>query len=113
MGAARYVRSRREVNTRDLQAYIRKALSGSPATFQSEELDSHDRATETMAVQLRRAEGIDRAAFRMQTGFDLDAVGGAALPPLVEQGLLTDDGRGVRLTRRGKYVADAVIERLL
>jgi hypothetical protein len=31
----------------------------------------------------------------------------------VEQGLLADDGRGLRLTRRGKYVADAVIERLL
>ena len=27
--------------------------------------------------------------------------------------LLTDDGERVRLTRQGKYVADAVIERLL
>jgi oxygen-independent coproporphyrinogen III oxidase len=113
MGAARYVRGRREVNTRDLKAYIRKALSGEPATFQSEELGPEEGAKETMAVQLRRSEGIDRAAFRAQTGFNLDVVAGAALPALVEQGLLADDGRGVRLTRRGKYVADAVIERLL
>ena len=113
MGAARYVRGRRELNTRDLKTYIRRALSGEPATFQSEELGPEERARETMAVQLRRAEGIDRAAFRVQTGFDLEAAASPALASLVEQGLLEDDGSHVRLTRRGKYVADGVIERLL
>jgi len=113
MGAARYVLGRRELNTRDLQRYIRQALSGESVTWQSEQLPPRERARETMAVQLRRAEGIDRAAFLMQTGFDLDAVAGAALALHVDQGFLADDGRSVRLTRRGKYVADAVIERLL
>ncbi len=113
MGAARYLLGRRELNTRDLHRYIRQALSGESVTWQSEELPVEERARETMAVQLRRAEGIDRASFRTQTGFDLDAVAGAALRRHVEQGFLADDGRGVRLTRRGKYVADAVIERLL
>ncbi len=113
MGAARYVLGRRELNTRDLQRYIRQALSGESVTWQSEELPPLERASETMAVQLRRAEGIDRAAFLTETGFDLDVVAGAALAQHVDQGFLTDDGRSVRLTRRGKYVADAVIERLL
>jgi len=66
-----------------------------------------------MAVQLRRCDGIDRVAFRLQTGHDLDRVAGEALGLIVELGLLADDGRGVRLTREGKFVADAVIERLL
>jgi oxygen-independent coproporphyrinogen-3 oxidase len=113
MGAARYLRGRREVNTRDLSAYLRKALSGEPAAFQAEELGPEDRARETMALQLRRAEGVGRAAFRAQTGFDLDALVGPALAALTGQGLLADDGASVRLTRAGKYVADAVIERLL
>lgn len=113
MGAARYVLGRRELNTRDLHRYIRQALSGESVTWQSEELPAEERARETMAVQLRRAEGIDRAAFRAQTTFDLDALAGEALVRHVGQGFLADDGRGVRLTRRGKYVADAVIERLL
>jgi oxygen-independent coproporphyrinogen-3 oxidase len=113
MGAARYVLGRRELNTRDLQRYIRQSLSGESVTWQSEELPPLDRALETLAVQLRRAEGIDRAAFRTQTGLDLDAVAGEALPRHVEQGFLADDGRTVRLTHRGKYVADAVIEHLL
>ena len=113
MGAARYVLGRRELNTRDLHRYIRQALSGESVTWQSEELPPLERARETMAVQLRRAEGIDRAAFLKQTGFDLDVVAGAALALHVDQGFLTDDGRSVRLTRRGKYVADTIIERLL
>jgi oxygen-independent coproporphyrinogen-3 oxidase len=113
MGAARYVLGRRELNTRDLRGYIRRVLSGEPATFQSEELGPAERARETMAVQLRRAEGIDRAAFRVQTGFDLDAVAGEAIARHVELGLLADVGGQVHLTRAGKYVADAVIERLL
>ncbi len=113
MGAARYVLGRRELNTRDLRRYIRQALSGESVTWQSEELPPEERARETMAVQLRRAEGIDRSAFRTQTGYDLDAVAGAALTLLAEQGFLADDGSGVRLTRRGKYVSDTVIERLL
>lgn len=113
MGAARYIHGRRELNTRDLHRYIRRALSGESVTWQSEELPPEERARETMAVQLRRAEGIDRAAFCIQTGYDLDALTGEALLHLVDQGFLADDGRGVRLTRQGKYVADAVIEQLL
>jgi putative oxygen-independent coproporphyrinogen III oxidase len=113
MGAARYVQGRRELNTRDLHAYIKKALAGEPVTFQSEELGPEERARETIAVQLRRAEGIQRTAFREQTGFDLDQLGGAALARHAELGLILDDSESVRLTRQGKYVADALIADLL
>jgi oxygen-independent coproporphyrinogen-3 oxidase len=113
MGAARYVMGKRDLNTRDLNTYLRRTLSGEPATFQSEELEPLERAKETMALQLRRSEGIDRPAYRDQTGFDLDAVAGQAIGRHVELGLLYDDARRVCLTRQGKYVADAVIERLL
>jgi oxygen-independent coproporphyrinogen-3 oxidase len=113
MGAARYVLGRRELNTRNLQRYLRRALSGESVTWQVEELPPEERARETLAVQLRRAEGIDRLAFRVQTGFDLDAIAGPALAQQVDQGFLLDDGRSVRLTRRGKYVADAVLTHLL
>lgn len=113
MGAARYVNGRRELNTRDLNAYIRKALAAEPTAFQSEQLQPVERARETMAIQLRRAEGIERASFREQTGFDLDDLAGEVIRRHVELGLLADDGTSVRLTRQGKCVADAVIERLL
>jgi oxygen-independent coproporphyrinogen-3 oxidase len=113
LGAARYVRFRRDVNTRDLDAYLRLALAGQSVTQQSEELSPEERARETMAVQLRRAAGIDRPAFLLQTGFGLEEVASRRLPQLIDQCFLHDDGRCVRLTREGKFVADAVIERLL
>lgn len=113
LGAARYVEGRREVNTRDLSAYVRRLLSGESATRESEELPPWERARETMAVQLRRSEGISRPAFAEQTGHALDEVAGAKLAPLVEQGLLVDDGVSVFLSRRGKPLADGIIERLL
>lgn len=112
LGAARYVRGRREVNTRDFTAYLTRTLAGEVPTQTSEELPPLERAKETMAVQLRRFEGIDRAAFRQQTGFVLDAIA-PRLADLVEQGLLIDTGSAVFLSRPGKYVADGVIERLL
>lgn len=113
MGAARYVSLCRQTNTRDLTTYIRKALVGEPTAFQSETLSPEERARETMAVQLRRAEGIHRAAFLEQTGFELEAIAGPAVARHIERGLLEEDGQRVRLTRQGKYLADWVIEEML
>lgn len=113
MGAARYVRGVRALNTRDLATYMSRCLAGQSPTFQSEELLPAERARETMAVQLRRSEGIDRSRFQEQTGCALDTVAGEAIACHVAQGLLADNGMHVCLTREGKYVADGVIERLL
>jgi oxygen-independent coproporphyrinogen-3 oxidase len=113
VGAARYVNGCRELNTRDTSTYIRRMLAGESPVIQSETLPPPERARETLAVQLRRAEGIDRAAFQEQTGFDLDELAGPALDRHVALGLLVDDSVGVRLTRQGKCVADAVIAGLM
>ena len=108
MGAARYVGGKREVNTRSLPEYLKKTLSGESAVFQSEELGIEERARETAVVQIRRSDGIERAAFREQTSMDLDALLGDRIARHVEAGILEDDGQRLRLTRRGKCVADAL-----
>lgn len=113
VGAARYVGGRRELNVRDTKLYIRKVLAGESPTFQSEALDPRDRAFETIGIQLRRAEGVDRARFRAQTGLDLDGLVGARIRHLAGEGLLYDSGRAVCLTRPGKCVADGIIEVLM
>jgi oxygen-independent coproporphyrinogen-3 oxidase len=113
LGAARYVQGRREVNVRSLPEYLRRALAGEPLAFQAETLPPEERARETLAVQLRRAEGVQRPSFREQTGFDLDALAGPALARHIELGLLADDGISIRLTRAGKFVADTVIQNFM
>lgn len=112
MGAARYVEGTREINSRDLETYLRKASVGENPAFQSEHLEPRERALETIAVQSRRAEGIHRAAFLEQTGFEVDKLIGPAVTRLVDLTLLSDDGVSIRLTRNGRCVADAVIAEL-
>ena len=86
---------------------------GRPATMQSETLTPEERARETIGTQLRRAEGIDREQFQLQTGFDLGELAGPQMQRHVAGGLLVDDGRSVALTRDGVCVADSLIAELM
>ncbi len=113
VGAARYVAGSRELNVRNTDSYIRRVLASKSPTFQSERLGPEERARETLVVQLRRADGIEAAAFHRQTGFDLAALAGAALDRLVGLGYLTHENGRYSLTRAGKCVADALVRELL
>lgn len=113
LGAARYVHGCRELNVRNLDDYLRRALTGTPTAFQAETLTAEERARETLALQLRRCEGIRRRSFQEQTGFDVDSLAGPALAQHVAMDFLADDGASVFLTQQGKYVADTVIRNLL
>ena len=98
MGAARYVRGVRSVNTRDLAGYLRRIEAGEPATGPSEELLPEERARETAILMLRRTVmGLDRDNFRKQTGFEIDRLAGPAIERFRTQGYLEDDGRRLRL----------------
>ncbi|MFO0935473.1 MAG: radical SAM family heme chaperone HemW [Gemmataceae bacterium] len=113
VGAARYVNGSRELNVRNTQDYIRRVLTGESPTFQREVLNDSDRAFETISTQLRRSMGIERGPFENQTGFSLDSLVGERLRSLVGHGLLDDHGHAVKLTRRGKCLADSVIVDLM
>jgi oxygen-independent coproporphyrinogen-3 oxidase len=110
VGAARYIKGVRSVNTRDLMAYLRRVESGKSATGPTEELPPEERARETAVLMLRRTRiGIERDDFRRRTGFQLDALAGAVIRRWTERGCLQDDGRRVRLAREGVFVADRVL----
>jgi oxygen-independent coproporphyrinogen III oxidase len=109
MGAAEYKDGERRLNTRDLAGYVRKALAGESTAFQTERLPPRERALETIGQNLRRIRGIERFDFRKRTGFDLDGLVQEALANMSSLALIEDDGERVRLSRRGKCVADSVI----
>jgi len=114
LGAARYVQGVRSTNTRDLPAYLRRLEAGLEATGPTETLDPEARARETAVLMLRRTQiGIGRADYRMRTAYDLDALLGEPIRKHVGRGLLEDDGRSVRFTREGLFLADTVLCDLL
>jgi oxygen-independent coproporphyrinogen III oxidase len=109
LGAARYVEGVRSVNTRDLPAYLSRLEAGVLATGPIESLAPEPHARETAVLMLRRTvQGIDRDDFAARTGFALDDLAGVAITRAVARGLLDDDGRRIRLTREGLFLADSV-----
>jgi oxygen-independent coproporphyrinogen-3 oxidase len=107
-GAARYVGGRREMNHRSTTTWLKRVLAGESPVAEAETLAPAERARELLVFALRRLEGIDRGAFAERSGFQIDALVGEPLARFVEQGLLVDDGRHVRLSRAGLFVSDAI-----
>ena len=109
VGAASYLRGIRATNTRDLAAYLRRIEAGesTPAPTNS---FRPKMARETAMLMLRRTQtGIVRDDFWERTGFDLDALAGDVIERFKAQGCLEDDGRRVRLSPEGVFVADSVL----
>ncbi len=114
VGAARYIRRVRSVNTRELPAYLRRIEAGEPATGPSEELTPEKRARETAVLMLRRTDrGLDRVDFARRTGFDIEDLAGPAIERHRTSGHLDDDGVRLRLSREGLFVADRVMAAFL
>ena len=112
-GAAAYVGGTRTLNTRELNAYIQRCISGIPPVSQSETLEPVDRAKETAIVNLRRLDGIVKEQFLRQTGFAIEDLIGDVVRRFVQYGLLEDDGKIIRFTRRGLTLSDSVFGAIL
>jgi oxygen-independent coproporphyrinogen-3 oxidase len=83
-----------------------------PVAFE-ERLAPEKRARETLVFSLRRLDGVDAAAFRTATGFDLDALCGAEIDRLAGQGLLERTSTGLRLAERALFISDTVFSELV
>ncbi|MEX0718904.1 MAG: radical SAM family heme chaperone HemW [Planctomycetaceae bacterium] len=108
-GAARYLNGRRETNHRSVTTWLKRVFAGEDPIADAEELSPEDKARESIVLGLRRAAGIERDEFRHRTGFDLDDLAAEPIARHCLSGLLDVDDHHVRLTREGRFLADAVI----
>ena len=69
-----------------------------------------DAAREHLLMNLRLSEGVDLAAYHARWSARPSS---AKLAPLIEQGLLTQDGETIRATPQGRLVLNAVISQIL
>jgi oxygen-independent coproporphyrinogen-3 oxidase len=112
-GAARFVAGRRELNHRSTTTWLRRVLTGVSPVAESEVLPPIDRARELLVFGLRRLAGVERQSFCQVTGFEIDELVGRELAELARLGLMDVEPDGVRLTRAGLFVSDAIWPRLL
>jgi oxygen-independent coproporphyrinogen-3 oxidase len=108
VGAASYRGGVRSVNVRDLESYCTAALGRLPIPSDSERLDGPARAGEAVMLALRTAEGVDAAAFAERYGIDFLSYYAPVLAEMTSAGMLERTGVRVKLTRRGRFVANDV-----
>ncbi|HEX3468284.1 MAG TPA: radical SAM family heme chaperone HemW [Candidatus Elarobacter sp.] len=108
VGAASYLGGVRSTHTRELDAYVATATAGGPVPGESERLEGPARVGEAIMLALRTAEGVDLDAFRERYGIDVDERYREVVGDLVAAGVLSADGRSLRLTERGRFVANDV-----
>jgi oxygen-independent coproporphyrinogen-3 oxidase len=100
-------------NVRSLALYCDALLEGrSPREFE-ERLEPEAKAREALVMGLRRTAGVERARFREESGFEIEALSGPAIARLAALGLLEASAERVRLTERGLFVSDAVFAELV
>lgn len=107
-GAVSTIGGRRWKSLPDTAAWIARIQSGTPARVDEEALSAGEVRLERLALLLRTAEGIPATLAPSPGPERLDPV-----PPLIEQGLLERaPGDRLRLTRRGRALADAIAAEL-
>ncbi len=112
-GAARFLNGVRSTNHRSTTTYINRLLAGKSPLAESEQLSAQERALEVLVFALRRIEGVRRSWFLQKTGFGLDTLIGALLPPMVEGNLILNEPERIQLTREGLLISDTILGRFL
>ncbi|OJY46912.1 MAG: coproporphyrinogen III oxidase [Pseudonocardia sp. 73-21] len=104
-GAHSHLAGSRWWNVKHPARYAARLAEGEPPEADREELTDAERHTERVMLRLRLAEGLPVDL--------LDADGRTAAGQAVADGLLVPEGDRVVLTRRGRLLADGVVQSLL
>ena len=108
VGAASYRDGTRSVHSRDLQTYVAAARASEPIPGESERLLGSKRAGEAVMLALRTTQGVCLRTFKERYQIDFMIFYAPILADLVAAGVLEIDGERVRLTRRGRFLANDV-----
>jgi oxygen-independent coproporphyrinogen-3 oxidase len=112
-GAHAYLDGYRWENERLPGRYIRAIAEGGGAAGAPECIDGERRLHEGLMVGLRLLEGIDLKAFRRDYGVSLESIYAEPVAELTRMGYMQLANGRLKLTDRGRLVADAVLGCLL
>lgn len=106
--ASGWYRGRRTDNIADIDGYLERIHSGQWAYANIEQPTAIQIAGETAVLGLRLTEGLSAADFQRKTGFTLDELFADAIAAHCQDGLLERTATHLRLTERGRMLADFV-----
>ncbi len=108
VGAASYRGGERSVHTKELASYMEAVDSGKPIPAESERLDPHAALGEAIMLALRTAQGVGLDAFKERYGVNVGERYERVVARYSEAGLLEIGNGSMRLTKRGKFLANDV-----
>lgn len=108
VGAASYIDGTRSVHTKDRDAYVAAAIARRPIPGDDEHLDGAARVGEAAMLALRTREGVDLAYFAERYALDFLDFYRPVVAQWRESGTLDVTPTHVRLTQRGRFVANDV-----
>jgi oxygen-independent coproporphyrinogen III oxidase len=108
VGAVSYRNGVRRANTRSLEAYLTAAANRCPIPAEAERLEGRKRAGEAIMLALRTAQGVGLREFKERYGIDVIADYEPIVTRFARTGLLERIGDSVRLTQRGRFLANDV-----
>jgi oxygen-independent coproporphyrinogen-3 oxidase len=100
-------------NVADLDEYRAALHNGTIPRRDITSLSHSDAMAEFLFLGLRMTDGIKYSTFEQEFGTGLKDVFGIEISQLLEQGLLAEGNRGIRLTRRGMLLSNQVFQRFL
>jgi len=100
-------------NAADLDEYRTALLNSSLPRRDTLPLTRADAMAEHLFLGLRMADGVLFSTFEREFGTGIREVFGKEIDTLLEQGLLSEDSGGIRLTRRGMLLSNQVFQRFL
>jgi oxygen-independent coproporphyrinogen-3 oxidase len=106
-------RAERWANAPDLATYVERLRNNASPVSQREALNPPELTREYILLRLRTSDGLDLNVLEDRYGRSLRDRRAATLDRLAAEGLIHDDPDCVRLTPRGRLLADAVTRRLI
>jgi len=102
----------RWANVHDVSVYVERLRDDESVVAQRESLDRPALAREYILLRLRTREGVDLDRVENRYGCPLRREKSTTLNRLTAEGLIYEDPDRVRLTPRGRLLADAITQRL-
>jgi oxygen-independent coproporphyrinogen-3 oxidase len=113
VGAHSFWQGRRWWNLASVPAYLRRLEAGETVREGLEELDSVEAMRQFLWLGLRELRGVKRRDFQARFGRDWREAFPSSLRQLVDWGLVEEDAEGLRLTARGRDLANVVARQLV
>ena len=112
-GASGYVNGIRYSNIRGIVPYINKLSKRNKPIANTERLTGHAEKAETLMLALRKREGISLEDYRNRFAEEIEVAFGSILKKWMDLGLLERTATHLRLTSRGRFLANEIFVELM